>query len=424
METMTPSPNGNVARTLAARPARRRALRTAAASAAGLLASTIGSPSVAATGKPVRIGYAIARTGPWSAGARASQEPNYLLWAEQQNAAGGLVVEGRRRPVELVGHDDASDVRQCTRAYETMMRGQAVDLVLAPWGTVASSAVAPLANRLGYPLVAPTALSRRLVDMNLPCFFSMLQQADRMMQALVDLLVARQVRTVALLYMDDLFGLENFSALSVALKRAGIEVVQRRDFPLGIEDLSSTLRAMKAQAPDAFIALTYPRETMLVTTQASEVGLRPALFYASVGTAYPAYRTTLGPLADGVLGMGSWNAKSSAGARAYADAHTKRFGQQPDRWASGHCWAGLEILTDCIAQVGLDRAAIRDRIASRTFATIIGPIRFAGSENVSSAGSVGQWQGDEFEVVWPSAVATASLITKPQGKLADVRRGA
>ena len=26
---------------------------------------------------------------PWTTGAQVSQEPNYLLWAEQQNAAGG-----------------------------------------------------------------------------------------------------------------------------------------------------------------------------------------------------------------------------------------------------------------------------------------------------------------------------------------------
>ena len=29
----------------------------------------------------VRIGYAIARTGPWAAGAQVTQEPNYVMWA-------------------------------------------------------------------------------------------------------------------------------------------------------------------------------------------------------------------------------------------------------------------------------------------------------------------------------------------------------
>ena len=56
---------------------------------------------------PVRIG-AIARTGPWAAGAQVSQEPNYILWAEMHNAAGGMNVKGTRRPIELISSDDQS----------------------------------------------------------------------------------------------------------------------------------------------------------------------------------------------------------------------------------------------------------------------------------------------------------------------------
>jgi branched-chain amino acid transport system substrate-binding protein len=69
---------------------RRGAVRALAAGAAG-----IALPALAQAG-PVRVGYAIARTGPWTGGAQVSQEPNYLLWAEQQNAAGGLNVKGTR----------------------------------------------------------------------------------------------------------------------------------------------------------------------------------------------------------------------------------------------------------------------------------------------------------------------------------------
>ena len=64
------------------------------------------------------------------------------------------------------------------RTYEKLMGSDKVDLVLPPWGSNANFAVAPLANRFGYPLLAPTALSRRLVEMKLPYFFSLLQQPD------------------------------------------------------------------------------------------------------------------------------------------------------------------------------------------------------------------------------------------------------
>ena len=103
--------------------------------------------------------------------------------------------------------------------------------------------------------------------------------------------------------------------------------------------------------------------------------------------------------------------------KAYFEAHTKKFGKEPDRWASGHAWAGLEILQQSVAAVGLDRKQIRDHIAKTEFKTILGPMRFAGSENASIPGTVAQWQGNDFEVVWPTDRATAKLIApKPAWK--------
>jgi len=373
------------------------------------------APQLLAQQKPVRVGYAIARTGPWTGGAQVSQEPNYLLWAEQQNAAGGLDVKGVRRPIELISSDDRSDIETCVRSYEKLMGSDKVDLVLPPWGSNANFAVAPLANRFQYPLLAPTALSKRLIEMKLPYFFCFLQQPKPMCDALVDMLKANNVKSVAVVYVDDLFGLENFAALKVALQGTGIQMVEDKSYPGGVKDLSPVLRSIKDKNPDAFIGFTYPPDTILASKQAKEIGFSPKFFYASVGTAFQLYRNVMTPAgAEGVLGMGSWNSKTSAGAKAYFDAHTKKFGgKEPDRWASGATWAALEVLTNAVKANGLDRKAIRDYVANTAHKTILGDIKFVGSENVGTPGTVGQWQKGEFEVVWPQKVATAKLAPKP-----------
>jgi branched-chain amino acid transport system substrate-binding protein len=384
--------------------------------ALGAAAAATAVPALAQGNAPVRIGYAMARTGPWSVGAQTSQEPNYLLWAEQTNAAGGLDVKGTRRPIELISSDDQSNIETCVRTYEKLMGSDKVDLVLPPWGSNANFAVAPLANRFQYPFLAPTALSRRLVEMKLPYFFLLLQQPKPMMDALVDMLKANGARTVAVVYVDDLFGLENYAALKVALAGSGISIVEDKSYPLGVKDLSPVLRSMKDKNPDAFIGLTYPPDTILASRQSKEIGFNPKFFYASVGTAFQLYRNVMKEGAEGVLGMGSWNGKTSPGAKAYFDAHVKKFGagKEPDRWASGATWAGLEILTAAVAKVGLDRKAIRDFVAGGTHKTILGDVRFQGSENVGVPGTVSQWQKGEFEVVWPRNRATAPLnASKP-----------
>ncbi len=390
---------------------RRTLLHSAAASAAA-----VALPSwVGAQAGPVRIGYTMARTGPWTTGAQVSQEPNYLLWAEQQNAAGGLNVKGTKRPLELISSDDRSDIETCVRSYEKLMGSDKVDLVLPPWGSNANFAVAPLANRYGYPFLAPTALSRRLAEMKLPYFFLLLQQPKPMMDALVDMLKGNGVKSAAVIYVDDLFGLENYAALKVALQGTGINIVEDKSYPLGVKDLGPVLRSMKDKNPDAFIGLTYPPDTILASRQAKEIGFNPKYFYGSVGTAFQLYRNVMKEGAEGVLGMGSWNTKTSPAAKAYFDAHVKKFGaaKEPDRWASGATWAGLEILTAAVAKVGLERKAIRDYVAGNEHSTIVGKIKFSGSENVGTPGMVSQWQKGEFEVVWPKANATAPLIAKP-----------
>lgn len=394
----------------------RRKLIKGAAAAVGAMSV---APGLLAQAKPVRIGYAIARTGPWTGGAQISQEPNYVLWAEQQNAAGGLNVKGVKRQIELVSSDDRSDTETVVRTYEKLMGSDKVDLILAPWGSNANFALAPLANRFGYPLLAPTALSKQLVEMKLPYFFLLLQQPGPMTTALVEMLKASGAKTAAVVYVDDLFGLENYSALKVAVQGSGITLVEEKSYPGDVKDLSPVLRSIKDKNPDAFIGFSYPPDTILASKQSKEVGFNPKFYYASVGTAFQLYKNVMTPAgAEGVLGMGSWNSKTSPGAKAYFDAHTKKFGgKEPDRWASGACWAGLEILTAAVKQIGLDRKAMRDYIANTTHKTILGDIKFTGSENTATPGSVGQWQNGEFEVVWPARIATAKLNpSKPAWK--------
>ena len=376
------------------------------------------APAARADEPPIKIGYAISRTGPFAPGAQVTQEPNYLLWADQVNAAGGIAVKGgKKRKVELIGYDDRSDVETTVRTYEKLMGSDKVDLILPPWGSSTNFAVAPLANKYGYPMLAPTALSRKLVDMKLPYFFAVLQQPDRMMGALVDFLADKKVKTVAIVYMDDLFGLENVNALLPLLKAKGIEVAEKKSYPLGVKDLSPTLKAIKAKNVDAFLGITYPPDTILVSKQSKEIGFAPKVFYSSVGTAFPLYKEVMGSAAEDVMGMGSWNAKSSPAAKAYFQAHVKKFSKEPDRWASGHAWAALQILQQAIEKVGLDRKAIRDYVATTEFQTVVGPIRFQGSENITTPGTIGQWEKGEFEVVWPKDRATAApVFPKPAWK--------
>ncbi len=381
----------------------------------GAACALIAAAAVPAFAQDIRIGYAISRTGPFAAGAQITQEPNYVMWAEQVNAAGGLSVGGKKRRIELIGFDDRSEPETMVRTYEKLMGSDKVDLILPPWGTGMNFALMPLAQKHRYPMLSCTATGRKLLSLKNPYFFPLLQQPDVMMEALATFLKARGTTTAAVIHVDELFGLEQAAALEREFKAKGIQIVEKKSYPIGVKDLQPVLRDIKDKNPGAFVALSYPPDTFLITGQSKALAFNPSAFYAAVGTAFPVYRDKMGAkTVEGVTGLGTWNPKMSPQAKAYFDAHVARWNKEPDRWASAHCWAGLQILQHAVEKVGLDRARIRAHIAGTEFDTVIGKIRFKNGENVSTPGVVSQWQSGEFEVVWPPQRATApSLFPKP-----------
>ncbi|MBI3077999.1 MAG: amino acid ABC transporter substrate-binding protein [Deltaproteobacteria bacterium] len=365
---------------------------------------------------PVRIGFTLSATGPYSVGAGITQGPNYHLWVEQVNAKGGLLVRGQgRRPVQLIHHDDRSEIETAVRLYEKLITEDKVDLLLPPWGTAMNFAVAPVANKHGYPLIGPTVGSMKLYELNLPYFYAVLAQPDSMMRALAeflkDLRSQARINKVAVIHVADLFGLEHQAALMPLLREAGFDVVEAKSYPLGVKDLSDLLKSIKAKGAEAFIALSYPPDTILATTQAKAVDFNPAVFYGAVGTAFPFFRDRFKASAEGVFGIGAWNPKVPyPGAKEYFDAHVRKWQKEPDRWASAFTYATLQILEQAVGQVSLDRARIKSYLDATEFSTVVGPIRFTRGLNRATPGMVGQWQKGEFEVVWPRDRATARPI--------------
>jgi branched-chain amino acid transport system substrate-binding protein len=133
-----------------------------------------------------------------------------------------------------------------------------------------------------------------------------------------------------------------------------------------------------------------------------------------VGTAFPFYRDRFKG-AEGVMGIAGWNPKVKfAGAKEYFDAHVKKHQKEPDRWASAFAYASLQILERCVGEVGLDRPKIKAMLDATEFQTVAGPIKFTKGENVATPGMIGQWQKNEFELVWPKAGSTgAAVVPKP-----------
>src|SRR5690625_6065756 len=89
---------------------RRDFVRTAGVAAA---ATTLAAPAIvrAQDRTSIKVGFAISKTGPFVGGASASQIPNYRLWTENVNKAGGIKLGDKRYPIELIEYEDRKSTR-------------------------------------------------------------------------------------------------------------------------------------------------------------------------------------------------------------------------------------------------------------------------------------------------------------------------
>jgi branched-chain amino acid transport system substrate-binding protein len=71
-----------------------------------------------------------------------------------------------------------------------------------------------------------------------------------------------------------------------------------------------------------------------------------------------------------------------------------------------------EILQQAVEKVGLDRAKLREAIATGTFDTINGPVRFDGPTNVGTPNGYVQIQKGVAQLVWPDQVKTSDFAPK------------
>ena len=365
----------------------------------------------------IRIGTAISLSGPYAPGAGMTQIPNYNMWVEEVNAKGGLLIKklNKRLPIELITYDDKSDIGTAVKLVEKLILEDKVDLLLPPWGTAMHFAIAPVVTKYGYPVMGPTISSEKLREVahTVPYFFGILNMPREQGAALVDLLLELNVKKVALIYVADAYGIEWTGVVAPKLGVAGIDVDIIKSYPLGAKDLSPLLKTIKAANVDALLGMSYPGDTFLITEQAKVIELNPKVFYLGVGVAFPAYRDKFGvATVEGIMGAGAWNPKLPyPGAKEYFDRHVKRWTKEPDRWGSAFAYASLQILEQAIDKVGaIDRKKIRDVIATDTFPTVIGPVKFQGGFNMQSPGEIGQWQKGEFEIVAAKEKRTAKPI--------------
>ena len=218
-----------------------------------------------------------------------------------------------------------------------------------------------------------------------------------------------------MIYTDELFGLENYAAFKVALQGTGISMVEDKSFPTNTKDLSPVLRSHQGQEPRRLRRLHLSGRHR--AGQSAEQGdrLQPEVLLPERRHRVPALPATLTPAGvEGVLGMGSWNGKTQQdGAGLLRRAREEARRRSPTAGPAAPAGPAWRSCTSAVGQGGpgpqgdprLHRQH-RPRHDSRQ-----DQVPAAARTSARPARSANGRSG-EFEVVWPKAVATGSLIAE------------
>lgn len=347
--------------------------------------------------------------------------PAYKLWVEDVNAAGGINVAGKMLPVEMKIYDDQSDLDTSMRLLTKLMEEDKVDFVFAPASTAFLFAAAGVANANEYIMMSAeggaTTLEKELQKGTLPYFFQALNYSNHdQMPAFAKILAEVGAKSVAVVYLDDLHGIEYQAQAAVFLSGAGIEIVQNIAIPGDIKDMTSIIKQIQADDPDFVLFFAYPPQNILAMNTMIQLNYSPRGVLIGPGGASQWFATMFGDAIEGVMFEGAWSINSSPEAKAYYERLEEFMGSNEnlDHWGAIIYRAQLEFLQQAIEEAGtLDQAKIAEVMRTAHYKTTMSPDTFFTNQifDVSSyAGQIGQWQSGVAEVVDVGDKRTAAPI--------------
>src|SRR5688500_5278499 len=170
-------------------------------------------------GNEVLFGGAISLTGQYAEPA-GRQVNSIKLWTDEVNARGGLL--GHKVVVRLL--DDKSEIQTSIKLYEKLITEDKVDLVLGPYSSGITEAVANVTERYKMPFVAYGAASTPIWEKGRKYIFNIVAVAEDYQKGAVHLAKQIGVKRAAIIGEDSLFPRQAAKGAQDWAKKLGIDI--------------------------------------------------------------------------------------------------------------------------------------------------------------------------------------------------------
>ena len=341
----------------------------------------------------------------------------HQLCVKLLNDKGGVL--GRK--LELIVYDDGSDPATAVRLYETLITQDKVDLVLGPYSSPVTDAVADVNEKYKMPMVSPSAAATSIYRKGRRFIFSMYPPAEVYLEGLLDLAAKKGLKTVALIHADALGELAVMQGAIELAKKRGLQVVFVDAYPQGTTDFSAILTKVRAANPDVLGGATAFEDAVAITRQLKALNVNPRMAGLTGGVDLPKFYEVLGRDAEFVYGSNPWLpqlvdvragglipiARQYPGAREFVESYRKEFSGADLSFLSTNGYGACQVLVEAIRRVGsLDSQKLRDAISKMDHNTVFGGFRVdRDGVQIGHKLLLFQWQDGKKVIVWPEELA-------------------
>jgi branched-chain amino acid transport system substrate-binding protein len=396
---------------------RRRFLQTTAlgaTAAAGLLQA----PAVLrAQGAAVKVGVLHPVSGALSYSGQQGRL-GATMAIDEINAAGGIKALGSAKIDPMLG--DAQSTPDGGNAEVEKMNEAGVCAVVGGYASAICLAATQTAARYDLPYVVDVGVVDSIVTRGLKNTFRFGPGFGVIAKTALDNLVTindqagKPAKTVVIVNEDSAFGSGLAKLLNAQLPDKGFQVLDTIAHPTPTREFDSIVLKIKAQNPDLVIPANYYNEYVLLARTMQQQRVRPKGIYSVLGGAASSYKFVkeFPEAAQYIMDCNHWFDPKNPKALAL-----KKQVEDKGQFFTYEVYMNYSctlLLADAIERAAsTDRAKVTDALASSTFTGHVmpyGPTKFVNGQNQGAAPVNTQVQGNDIQVILPSAFASAKPI--------------
>lgn len=381
------------------------------------LAAVLAQPASAKQGSctdPVVFGTTISATGPFSVNAdrwiRLTQ-----VFADEINSKGGIKLsgcEGKSVPLKFVTYDDQSTPATAVNLTEKLATEDNVDVIVGPDWTPIGFAVSPIPDKHKIPTVMGNVSALQVFQRGFKYIFGAPTPSVLVWSHPYFELLAKQPappKSIFFIVQDNIFTKDVVNSASKKAEEAGVKVVGNEVFPTDTKDFSSIILRVKAANPDIIYISSFDGPALPLINQMRQLRVTAKSVHSVYNTGKMI--KAIGKNMEDITGVLQWVPGVQT---PYSDLISTVLEKADVDWAD-YLWtvgrlSAYLVMVQAVEKAGVvDREKIREALATSTFRSPMGDIKFGDNGYAQMRAFATQVQDGKIVAIGPEDQVSGRL---------------